>query len=64
MSMREILEALWNDSAVRCPRHIVWWTHTTQQGRRSERVTGELAEPLYYAKGRLVSLKQKREGEP
>lgn len=26
MSLREILERIWNDPVVRCTKHVTWWS--------------------------------------
>jgi hypothetical protein len=58
MTQKEILEALWEDTVVRCPLHIVWWSATTLERKHTEPVTGELApEQIYYTKGRRVDLR-------
>lgn len=52
--LREVLEAIWRDNTVRCPRHITWWNsdHGTH--------VAEADMPLFYAKGERVDARKKR----
>jgi hypothetical protein len=53
--LRQVLEKIWNDPVVRCPRHIIWWRNDCT-GTRIE----EYEEPLFYSKGaRVDGLKRK-----
>ena len=64
--MKALLELIWNDPIVRCPRHVTMWTHDKPQGKHSERATGELEQPIYYSKGKRVELRDagKRDSAP
>jgi hypothetical protein len=52
MSLKQVLDRLWNDNVVRCPRHRVWW-NSDYQGT----AVPDVDEPLFYAKGKRIDIK-------
>lgn len=54
-TLREILEEIWQRPGVLHPHHSVWWN--TDYGYR---VTGELADPVYHAKGKRAEKQPRR----
>jgi hypothetical protein len=53
-SLRQVLEQIWNDSTVRCPRHIVWWRND-YAGTRID-----YEDPLFFSKGERVDAPKRR----
>lgn len=64
MTLKQILDELWNDAEVRCPKHITWWIgwldadERNPNGLTKVENTGDV--DLFYAPGRRVNLEKKK----
>ena len=58
MSLRGILERIWNDATVRCPKHVVRWSDQAAETSDSGRITNFNSEHegLFWGRGKRVEL--------
>ena len=57
MTLKQILDELWSDPVVRCPKHITWWIDTLDADQRAPNKLEKVPNTdLCYAPGRRVDL--------
>jgi hypothetical protein len=63
-TLREILERIWSDTKVRCPKHVVWWHDNESTVSESGRpISFNLEdEGLFWRKGKPIAPDKPKQG--